>query len=32
LTNQYALPLEILALVLGASIVGALTLAKVEKE
>lgn len=32
LTNQYALPLEVLALVLGASIVGALTLAKVEKE
>ncbi|MHB1868503.1 MAG: NADH-quinone oxidoreductase subunit J family protein [Nitrososphaerales archaeon] len=32
LTNQYSLPLEVLALVLGASVVGALTLAKVEKE
>lgn len=32
LTGQYALALEILALVLGASIVGALTLAKLEKE
>ncbi|MGI0091153.1 MAG: NADH-quinone oxidoreductase subunit J family protein [Nitrososphaerales archaeon] len=30
LTNQYALPLEVLALILGASIVGALTLAKVD--
>jgi len=32
ITNQYAVPLEILALILGASVVGALTLAKVEKE
>jgi NADH:ubiquinone oxidoreductase subunit 6 (subunit J) len=32
LTNQYALPLEVLALILGASVVGALTLAKVEKD
>jgi len=32
LTNQYSLPLEVLALVLGASVVGALTLAKVERE
>ncbi|MDG6907510.1 MAG: NADH-quinone oxidoreductase subunit J [Nitrososphaerota archaeon] len=32
LTSQYALPLEVLGLVLGASIVGALTLAKLEKE
>jgi NADH:ubiquinone oxidoreductase subunit 6 (subunit J) len=32
ITNQYAIPLEVLALVLGASVVGALTLAKVEKE
>jgi NADH-quinone oxidoreductase subunit J len=32
LTNQYSVPLEILALILGASIVGALTLAKVDKE
>ena len=32
LTNQYALAFEVLALILGASIVGALTLAKVEKE
>src|SRR5579872_2322084 len=28
MTNQYAIPLEILALILGASVVGALTLAK----
>ncbi|HZW58134.1 MAG TPA: NADH-quinone oxidoreductase subunit J [Nitrososphaerales archaeon] len=32
LVNQYALPLEILALILGASIVGAVTLAKVDRE
>jgi NADH:ubiquinone oxidoreductase subunit 6 (subunit J) len=32
ITNQYAIPLEILGLILGASVVGALTLAKVEKE
>ena len=32
MTNQYAIPLEILALILGASVVGALTLAKVDKE
>jgi NADH-quinone oxidoreductase subunit J len=32
LANQYAFPLEILALILGASIVGALTMAKVDKE
>jgi NADH:ubiquinone oxidoreductase subunit 6 (subunit J) len=32
LTNQYALPLEVLALILGASVVGALTLAKVERD
>lgn len=32
LTNQYALPLEILGLVLGASVIGALTLAKLEKD
>ncbi len=32
MTNQYAFPLEILALILGASVVGALTLAKVDKE
>ncbi len=32
LTSQYAIPLEVLALILGASVVGALTLAKVEKE
>jgi NADH:ubiquinone oxidoreductase subunit 6 (subunit J) len=32
ITNQYAVPLEILALILGASVVGALTLAKVDKE
>jgi NADH:ubiquinone oxidoreductase subunit 6 (subunit J) len=32
MTNQYAVPLEILALILGASVVGALTLAKVDKE
>jgi len=32
LTDQYSLPLEVLALVLGASVVGALTLAKVERE
>lgn len=32
LTSNYAVPLEILALILGASVVGALTLAKVEKE
>jgi NADH:ubiquinone oxidoreductase subunit 6 (subunit J) len=31
-TSQYAIPMEILALLLGASLVGALTLAKVEKE
>jgi NADH:ubiquinone oxidoreductase subunit 6 (subunit J) len=32
MTNQYAVALEILALILGASVVGALTLAKVDKE
>lgn len=32
MTSQYAIPLEILALILGASVVGALTLAKVDKE
>ncbi len=32
LVGQYSLPLEVLALLLGASIVGALTLAKVDKE
>ena len=32
ITNQYAVPLEILALILGASVVGAITLAKVDKE
>ena len=32
MTSQYAVPLEILALILGASVVGALTLAKVDKE
>lgn len=32
LTNQYALPLEVLGLILGASVVGALTLAKMEKD
>src|SRR5579872_984681 len=32
ISSQYAVPLEILALVLGASVVGALTLAKVDKE
>jgi NADH:ubiquinone oxidoreductase subunit 6 (subunit J) len=32
LSTQYAVPLEILALILGASIVGAITLAKVDKE
>lgn len=32
LTGQYAFALEVLALALGASIVGALTLAKLEKE
>ncbi|MHB8566754.1 MAG: NADH-quinone oxidoreductase subunit J family protein [Nitrososphaerales archaeon] len=32
LTSQYAIPLEVLALLLGASIIGAITLAKVEKE
>ena len=32
ISNQYAIPLEILALILGASVVGALTLAKVDKE
>lgn len=32
MTNYYSIPLVILALVLGASIVGALTLAKVEGE
>lgn len=32
MTGQYAIPLEILALILGASVVGALTLAKVDKE
>lgn len=32
LTGQYALPLEVLALILGASLLGALTLAKVDKE
>ncbi len=32
LLGYYSLPLEILALLLGASIVGALTLAKVDKE
>jgi NADH:ubiquinone oxidoreductase subunit 6 (subunit J) len=32
LTGQYAFPLEVLGLVLGASVVGALTLAKIDKE
>lgn len=32
LTSQYALPLEVLGLVLGASVIGALTLAKLERE
>jgi NADH:ubiquinone oxidoreductase subunit 6 (subunit J) len=32
MTGQYAVALEILALILGASLVGALTLAKVDKE
>jgi NADH:ubiquinone oxidoreductase subunit 6 (subunit J) len=32
MTSTYAVPLEILALILGASVVGALTLAKVDKE
>jgi NADH:ubiquinone oxidoreductase subunit 6 (subunit J) len=32
LTSQYALPLEILGLIMGASLIGALTLAKLEKE
>ena len=32
LTSQYAIPLEVLALILGASIVGAMTLARVDKE
>ena len=32
LTDQYAIPLEVLALILGASIVGAITLAKVDRE
>jgi NADH:ubiquinone oxidoreductase subunit 6 (subunit J) len=32
ITNQYSVPLEILALILGASIVGAITLAKVDRE
>jgi NADH:ubiquinone oxidoreductase subunit 6 (subunit J) len=31
LTNQYAIALEVLALILAASVVGALTLAKIEK-
>ncbi len=32
MTSQYAVPLEILALILGASVVGALTLARTDKE
>ena len=32
LTSEYAIPLVILALVLGASVVGALTLARIDKE
>jgi NADH:ubiquinone oxidoreductase subunit 6 (subunit J) len=32
LTSQYATPLEVLALILGASIVGAITLARVDQE
>ncbi|MCL5067522.1 MAG: NADH-quinone oxidoreductase subunit J [Thaumarchaeota archaeon] len=32
LTSQYSIPLEVLALLLGASVVGALTLAKIDKE
>ena len=32
MTSQYAIPLEILGLILGASVVGALTLAKIDKE
>jgi len=32
ITNKYAVPLEILALILAASVLGALTLAKIDKE
>ncbi|MCL5067480.1 MAG: NADH-quinone oxidoreductase subunit J [Thaumarchaeota archaeon] len=32
LTSEYSVPLEVLALILGASVVGALTLAKIDKE
>jgi NADH:ubiquinone oxidoreductase subunit 6 (subunit J) len=32
ISTQYAIPLEVLALILGASIVGAITLAKLDKE
>jgi NADH:ubiquinone oxidoreductase subunit 6 (subunit J) len=32
ITSQYAIPLEILALILGASVIGSLTLAKIDKD
>lgn len=32
ITSQYMIPLEVLALILGASIVGAITLAKLDRE